>query len=35
MHVKNIQIECRTRHVRQFKGKVILNPELETNMGSK
>jgi hypothetical protein len=33
-YMKNVQIRGRTCHVHQFEGMVVLNSELETNMGS-
>jgi hypothetical protein len=35
MHMKNVQIEGHTHILRQFKGNVVLDPKLETNMGNK
>jgi hypothetical protein len=35
MYMKNVKIGGRTRPIGQFEGKVVLDPELETNMRNK
>jgi hypothetical protein len=34
MHMKNVQIGCCTCLVRQFEGKVILDPEIDSKLDS-
>jgi hypothetical protein len=32
--MKNVQIGGRTRHVRQFEGKVVIDPEIDSKSDS-
>jgi hypothetical protein len=32
LHMKNVQIGCRTCHVREFEDMMVLDSELESNM---